>query len=271
MKLNKIDTFLQYERLIMEFSAGKLFSNDYIQAEAADLITHDRLYEAHTASNLFLFVEKSFGRRMYYYIGNIEEIADFSDNENIVTEIIYRGPKFYPEAEIEYLKRCGLSVNLVRDQYCGVYPELTIPHEAETTEVSIAPAHTIAAVRWASELFNTSFDSLSGDFISELEYEWLLENQAILIAKDPSGKLLGALHQEVNKGVAWINHIAVLPDCRGKHVGRSLLSAFITNNHHIERQRYMFWVQHQNTVAINMYEGVGFKYMNRSTISLVKY
>ena len=119
-------------------------------------------------------------------------------------------------------------------------------------------------------MFNDSFDHLSGDYISDDNYNDLLLNKQIIVAKDDNGVLLGALHQTLDKGVAWISHVAVIPEARGKHVGQALLDEFIEKNYTTEKQRYMFWVQQQNTVAVNMYEKKGFKYLNKSTISLIK-
>ena len=125
-------------------------------------------------------------------------------------------------------------------------------------------------VDMACKLFNASFDVLSGDYIPELWYDTLFANGQILIAKDENDHFLGALHQTIDKGVAWISHVAVMPEARGKHVGQALLNAFVENNYTTEKQRYMFWVQQKNEVAVNMYMKKGFKYLNKSTISLIK-
>ena len=48
------------------------------------------------------------------------------------------------------------------------------------------------------------------------------------------------------------------------------MEAFIERNHADEKSRYMLWVQRQNVPAVNMYQQKGFKYINKSTISLIK-
>ena len=139
-----------------------------------------------------------------------------------------------------------------------------------SSSVNIGFAETIDEISWSCSLFNDSFDHLSGDYISDDNYNDLLLNKQIIVAKDDNGVLLGALHQTIDKGVAWISHVAVTLEARGKHVGQALLDEFIEKNYTTEKQRYMFWVQQQNTVAVNMYEKKGFKYLNKSTISLIK-
>lgn len=273
MKINKVNTYTDYQNLMELYVPIKLYTNDYIQAEAADLIVHERLYECHTSSNLFLLVEKDLKNnekayRMYYYIGNVEEIPDFKDSHNWVVEILYRGERFYPQAEIDYLTKCGFTINLIRDQYCGMYKDLLPSSSIEG--ISVECAQDKEEVRKACELFNASFDVLSGDYIPTLWYDALFANGQIIIAKNENGHFLGALHQTIDKGVAWISHVAVVSEARGKHVGQALLNAFVDNNYTTEKQRYMFWVQRQNEIAVNMYVKKGFKYLNKSTISLIK-
>ena len=136
--------------------------------------------------------------------------------------------------------------------------------------MTISFAENLKEVETACLLFNDTFDNLSGDFVSPSLYTKYLEDKQILIAKDSENNFLGALHQTIEKGVAWISHVAVLSEARGKHVGQALLNEFVQRNYTTEKQRYMFWVQKQNTVAVNMYEKKGFKYLNKSTISLIK-
>ncbi len=268
MKLNKIDKIEDYQQLTDAYRINKIFSNDYIQNEVSELISKGLLFEHRTESNLFLFVKRDFGMRMYYYIGNLEEVVDFSSIDNLVIEILYRGEKFYPQEEINYFCRSGFSVNLIRDQYSGMYKDLIKSNTSSS--VNIGFAETIDEISWSCSLFNDSFDHLSGDYISDDNYNDLLLNKQIIVAKDDNGVLLGALHQTIDKGVAWISHVAVTLEARGKHVGQALLDEFIEKNYTTEKQRYMFWVQQQNTVAVNMYEKKGFKYLNKSTISLIK-
>lgn len=266
--LNKITIIDEYSQLIEKYSQNKLFSNDYIQNEAKEYISQNNLFECHTDNNLFLFVKKDTGMRIYYYLRNLEEIIDFSIMNNLVVEIIYRGEKFYPQEEIDYFCKCGFSINLIRDQYSGMYKDLK--KNDTTYSVNVVNAQTIEEISWACSLFNNSFDHLSGDYIPEDCYDKLLLNKQIIVAKNEKNELLGALHQTVDKGVAWISHVAVMPEARGKHVGQALLDAFVENNYTADKQRYMFWVQQQNEVAVNMYVKKGFKYLNKSSISLIK-
>ena len=60
---------------------------------------------------------------------------------------------------------------------------------------------------------------------------------------------------------------------RGKGVGKALVDAFVERNQNPEKKektRYQLWVQRQNEAAVKMYQNKGFKYINKSTISLIK-
>ena len=98
----------------------------------------------------------------------------------------------------------------------------------------------------------------------------MVETNGILIACTADGAFAGALHQKVENNVVWIEHVAVVEQARGHHVGQTLLDAFVQQNMTSEKSRYMFWVQHQNLPAVAMYQKKGFKYIGKSTISLIK-
>lgn len=273
MKPKIVKTYKEYQDLVSLYFTQKEYTNDYIQADVKYYISNNLLYEYHTNYNLFLFVEKEIsdgnkGYRVYYYISNTDEIADFSELTNLVVEIIYRGDGYFPQAEIDYLCKCGFSINLIRDQYYGIYKDLT--RSSDVDNIFVEYASNITEVENACNLFNSSFDVLSGDYIPERYHRQLLDNGLILIAKNKQGEFLGALHQKIDKGIAWISHLAVLPEARGMHVGQALLDIFVNNNYTSDKQRYMLWVQHQNNSAVMMYTKKGFRYLNKSTISLIK-
>lgn len=266
--LRLVNSIAEYTALTERYSENKLFSNDYIQSSVDTIIGSQSLYEMHSEANLFLFVKKNVGYRLYYYVSDTSDIIDISDINNVVVEIIYRGDRFYPQEEIDYLLKCGFCINLIRDAYCGVYKDLKISDI--TTDISVRSATNLDQVKTASILFNNSFDHLSGDYIVESENSSLLHNQQIYIAEDCCGNFMGAIHQTIDRGVAWVSHVAVLPEARGRGVGKTLVVDFIRRNCTTEKQRYMLWVQRDNKAAVSMYENIGFKYINKSTISLIK-
>lgn len=266
MKPQKIEKYEQYVQLVEQFNRKGRFTNDYLQNEAGDLIIHDRLFAICGQDNALLLVQKEGFYRLYYYINNIGELLELPESE-FVTEILFRGEQA-PEAEVKWLADMGFKKNLIRDQYFAKYSLLSTP--IMLIDAKIELAQTIEEVRWAVKLFNDSFDKWSGDFVSDDMCELLFAGQQVLVAKDMSGKLYGALHFENRQGVCWLNHVAVVPEARGKKIGRGLTEAYIEQGHVDDNSRYMLWVQRQNVPAVNLYKKKGFARMNKSTLSMIK-
>lgn len=266
MKPQKIETYEQYVQLMELYNRKGRFTNDYLQNEAADLIIHDRLFAVCGWDNALLFVLKDGFYRLYYYINNIEEQLELPESE-LVAEILFRGENV-PEAEVKWLEGMGFKKNLVRDQYFAKYTSLTQPILIEGVKIEIGT--TIEDILWVIRLFNASFDKWSGDHIPEAQAPLLIQEQAILIAKDQDGNCLGALHFEKRQGGCWLNHVAVVPEARGKKIGRGLVEAYIEQGHVDDNSRYMLWVQRQNVRAVAMYRNKGFAPMNKSTLSMIK-
>ena len=270
MKLKKIETFSRYQEIAERYGQKGCTSNDYIQREAADIIIHDNLYEFCGEKNAFLLVKKDGFWRVYYYLNGYDEDLSL-DGEVLETEILFRGSLGEPVEVVAYMEKCGFKRHLVRDQYTGMYKDLKPAVENE--EIIVQPAQTLTGVQAAFELFNQSFDKYSGDYVSPEVYEGLLANHSVLLAwreNESEAQFVGALHQTVENNVAWVSHVAVKEAARGHHVGLALLDAFVERNMVSEKSRYMLWVQHQNEAAVRMYEKNGFKYVGKSSLSMVK-
>ena len=269
--MKKITDISEYNEILERYGGKGVLSNDYLQSSAPDLIIHDCLYADCQERNAFLFVRKDIGMRMYYYINDLEEKADLSEYDDLVVEILFRTEP--PKAEVEYLIRNGFHINLIRDSYAGTYKDLS-ENYALVPGVIVEKAQTLLAVQTACELFNDSFDRLSGDFIPESSYRSLWESGSILIAwNSDRSSFLGALHQKKEGSLNVIGHVAVVQHARGKRVGKALLDTFVEwnkNPENPERTRYGLWVQRKNEPAVRMYRHAGFKYINKSTLSLIR-
>lgn len=268
MKITKVNNLGRYQEIVDTYKQRGCLCNDYIQQEVADIVNHNYLYEFCGRNNAFLFVQKDTCRRVYYYLNDLEEIYDFSNLGDLLVEIIFRGNSGLPAEEMDYLSKCGFKVNLRRDQYCGIYHELDTSRQIAGISVRLAISK--EEVMMACDLFNKLFDKYSGDFISEVMVDELYNNDSILVAVDDNGNFMGALHQTKIRNVTWASHLAVLSKYRNRGIGRALFDTFIEINKTDERSRYMLWVQANNASAVNMYQKIGFKYTNKSTISMLK-
>lgn len=266
MKPFKIESFEQYCQLVEKYNYKGRLTNDYLQTEAADLIIHNKLFAISGEKNAAFLVSKDGFFRLYYYVNDIEEILSLPSGE-FVSEILFRGEEA-PETDVRWLEKNGFKKNLVRDLFFAKYSSFTQP--IGNKNIIIEFARTIEEVRWAADLFNGNFDKWSGDYISSDMFERLFVEKQVLVAKDKAGVLYGATQFEIKRGVCWWNHLAVVPESRGKNIGRSLMEAYIEQGHQDDNSRYMVWVQRQNMVAVTMYKNKGFQPMNKSTLSMIK-
>ena len=267
MELIQIKTFEQYSQLVERYNCKGRLTNDYIQKEVANLIICDSLFGVCGEENAALLVQKEGFQRLYYYINNVDELIELPKGE-YVTEILFRGGNV-PETEVNWLEGLGFKKNLIRDQYFAKYTSLTQP--IAINGLKIETATTAEDVLWAINLFNASFDKWSGDFIPKEAAPLLIQEKAILIAKDEKDNRLGVLHLELKLGCMWLNHVAVAKEARGMGVGRGLVEAYIEHGHiNGDNSRYMLWVQRQNKTAVNLYKKKGFTPMNKSSLSMIK-
>lgn len=263
----KIENFTRYQEIIERYGIRDCMTNDYIQREAAELIVHDSLFECCGERNAFLLVKKDGFWRVYYYLNDLDEKL-ILDDEELITEILFRGNMGEPAEQVKYLESCGFKRNLIRDQYFAKYTSLTPP--VFISGIKIETVTNVEDAIWAINLFNASFDKWSGDFIPQVMAPFLVKDNAILVAKDLEGNRLGALHLEKKSGVMWLNHVAVTEVSRGKGVGLGLVEAYIEQGHVDDNSRYQLWVQRANTPAIKLYQKKGFTYINKSTLSMIK-
>lgn len=268
MMLKKISEFSHYQKIVDSYKRKGCLTNDYLYNEARELIIHDCLYECCGENNAFLFVKKEECLRLYYYLNDLTETLNFDIDDNLVVEILFRGSLGTPGEEIDYLKKSGFEPYLRRDQYSAMYKDLAVSEEVKDVVVQVAKS--IDLVEWACLFLNATFDHYTGDYIASEDYQTILDDGGMLIACSSTGELLGALHQSINKGVAILSHVAVIPKARGCHVGQALLNAFVEHNHVDEKSRYMLWVQTQNKPAVQMYQKKGLKYVGKSTLSMLK-
>ena len=119
--MKKVNDYNAYLSLVEKYNQKNCYSNDYIQKEVEDLIVAQRLYSDEYTDNLFFFVDKGIGKRVYYYINNLTEFADFSQYKDLLVEILFRGEA--PGQLVDYFSHCGFRVNLIRDQYAAMYKD----------------------------------------------------------------------------------------------------------------------------------------------------
>lgn len=266
--MKQIIDVIEYKSIVETYRRDGVLSNDYLHKEVHTLVSNGLLYVDCHKDNLFIFVKRDAGIRVYYYLNNLDEPVDFSNYKDLILEILFRND--IPYREVNFFEAKGFKRNLIRDQYSGLYKDLLL-EGSKSPQYYVRTANSYMEVQDACELFNSTFDRLSGDYIPETMYQELLDSGKILVVRDKTKHhLLGALHQDREGVVNILRHVAVVKYARGIGVGKAILSAFIERNHIDEKTRYMLWVQRQNESAVNMYKKIGFKFLNKSTVSLIK-
>lgn len=266
MKMVQI-TAARYVAIVEQYNRQGVIVNDYILGESTTLAEESRLYGICGKDNAVILVKSPVGMRVYYYINNLDERVELPQGDYVI-EVLFRQAIGFSDCEVGYWERIGFKKNLVRDQYCC--PIRDIIDCGRPSEETVGPAESIGEVADACNLFNSSFDHLSGDYISEAEFPALLAEGQILVARGKNGDILGALHHQKSEKVSWLHHLAVKSEARGKGVGSCLCGKWIEIDRVSDKTRFMLWVQRQNAPAVSLYEKMGFKHNGKSSLSLIK-
>lgn len=269
MKVVKITNITQVENIRDKYFIKNCLTNNYLMLdEYENLIMEERIYAICAQKNSCYLVKKDKCFRVYYYINDVAEAIELDSSDDFVLEILFRGEKNYPANEIAYWESCGFKTHLIRNQYEAPFRDLQMETE-DLFEGDIDFADELEDVLFAVELFNSVFDPYSGDYISQEQIRRLLDERNILIAYK-NGLRAGALHFYYKSNRVWLGHVAVLDKYRGQHLGSALVDTYIRKNAENNSVRFSLWVQQQNQTAINMYQRKGFRYVNKSTISMLK-
>lgn len=268
MRYGKFKDFADYENLLRKFRKKSSLTNNYMLSdEIAYYISINKLFYHLSEYNAAILLEKETCFRVYYYINDLAERFIFSPEFNYAIEILYRGDLFYPKEEISYWQNCGFVPNLIRDFYIAKYSDMQLV-EPNMNGVTIEYASTIDDVLYAMRLFNNSFDPYTGDYLDESLAPIFLEKRNLLLAYC-DGLRKGACHFYEKNKVIYLGHLSVEISSRGKKIGTLLMNTLINSTVVNDRSRYALWVQRQNESAIKLYQNIGYKYNNKSTISLL--
>ncbi len=220
MKLQGAENIEEITGIINKFTRKGCVSNNYLlPAELNSAVDNSDLLFCHSESNLYLFLKKPGDfLRLYYVLNDLNERPSFETDFPLMTEILFRGNTGMPEKETMFLQSIGFRVNLQRDQYSA---------DASGIE-GLPPAYTpsIEVTKEAVELFNGSFDKLSGDFIPAEDIPQLFEDKRILCVLREDNILNGALEITIQGKNAWISHLAVSAEARRQGIANRKIWMF---------------------------------------------
>lgn len=266
--MTKVESVERYQEIVRQYNRKGCVANDYIQMEVASLIACGALYEQCEANNAFLFVRKSVGFRMYYYLNDFSSMPMLA-NENYEVELLHRTMVGVPEREVAYLLRLGFSKAQLRVQLAGVCSKMT-PSVGKYVGFEVGFARDEQEVGAAAELFNSLFDPLTGEHVSVDEYSRLLNERQIIVARDADGAFLGAAHVRKAGRVTELVHLAVVPAARRRGVGRALCDYMVERCKDDEKSRFVLFTQADNEKALSLYQGKGFVLTGKASRSMVR-
>lgn len=267
MIYNEVYSLEQYYELFNKYKKSGCLSNNYLmQDELESFIDGALLGYICSDENIVFFVDKGTCYRLYFLLNNLDQIFIFDKQVNYAIEILYRGERYYPSKEIDYWKKCGFDINLVRDYYQGIFSSMNLIDIKN--EVKILYARNEMEVLKGIRLFNNSFDPYTGDYIDEYKAKEILESRQLLIAYIDDEPVGFCQFYEKNKTI-YLAHIAVNTNYRGRKIGRQLVEAMIRVGEKKSKMRYSLWVQQRNDVAVKMYQSIGYRYAGKSTLSML--
>ena len=265
MSANRIADFAELNRLLEAYCRPKSLTNNYMmRTQVERIVQSGRLSYCCTENNLALLVEQARCQRVYYYLNDLSEPLLLADGA-FVLEIVHRAGGF-PLAESDYWQRSGWSPHISRVLYEAKYDDIEL--YSEDCGCDVRPASSLGEVEYAVNLFNSTFDPYTGDYIEVTECESLLARGVILIAL-VGGEPRAALHYDTQSGKNVLAHIVVEPELRGQGIARQLVSEFVSVCRNVN-SRYSLWVRQDNSSAQNLYKKMGFRLTNKYSFSMLK-
>lgn len=255
--------------IVEKYFIRHTLTNSYVLIdEYKEYIQQQRLFYIANENNLILLIRKNGFYRLYYYINNINEHMLLDVSEPIVMEILYRGEKDVPHEAMKYWQNSGFKEHLTRDLMVASFQQLNMPSKV-AEGVTLKHASTQEEITFTRDLLIKSLDAYTGDILTIEEVEQFAENKNIICAYCED-KPAGALQFEIKNKVVWLGHIVVDSGYRGKGIANELVRKYITDNASQPNTRYHLWVIRNNEGAVHLYRKFGFKYGNRSTVSMLK-
>ena len=253
-------------------SASFKWSNNYMLLEELKIhIKAEKLFLVQKSSDsLVILVQRGTFFRLYYQTNKLKDIQSIEVNQAVVQEIIYRGPNFYPQEEVDAWKQRGFEVHMARDNYFLNSKGLVSSDLKDSEDFSgIKPIENEVDIQKADEMIRTYLDPYTGDILSMEKLSAFSANEDLL-GIYVENELAGVVQGEFKNKLYWLGHMVVDEAYRGQRLSTKLLKAYLLKGLSLNCRQFQLWVLQDNEPALGLYKKHGFKYLNRSTISLLK-
>ncbi len=247
------------------------FTNSYMLPD--EMIEHIRkgsLFYLEQDNGLVLLLKKEGFYRIYYYLRDLNTEIKLHSDQALVQELIYRGPDHFPESEVNFWIKNGFQKYLQRDNYCLNANCLNQDAlRSSLVELEIRSLYEMKEIDRADHLIRTYLDRYTGDILTKRELK-IFGEQDDLIGIFLKGNLAGVLQAEFKNNVYWLGHMVVDQAHRGLNLSTHLLKAYLARGLELNCRQFQLWVIYDNSPALGLYHKYGFKFLNKSTISLLK-
>ena len=212
-----------------------------------------------TENGLFLLEDCGSFYRCYYYLSPTERPGSLRVDRETVIEFPFTGePNSNQLLQIEKLHELGF----VKDRESGMMsctPDKLIRHPLpDALQICSASEGEIAEIL---NLLDRTFDARFAFLPTKEELLSAVAEDRVLVAMR-DGRIVAALHAGFEKTVAAIRHVAVVEDCRGCGLGKSIVEAY--HRRFAERATaFQHWVDLHNTPALSMYQSFGYAFSLR--------
>lgn len=271
-RMEQIVSLPHLDELFEQFFLKQTLTNNYILAkDYQQYIEEKRLWFTSEGDNVFFFLEKEGFFRLYYFLN--EEASPYSTVVNlpVVLEILFRGDKKYPEQQVTFWQASGFKKHLRRDCYFLKASDATELGEQDMSVhgFTMKKATSLQECKYAKQLIDNHLDPYTGDILSLQELEGFASRGYVYIAYQNETPC-GILQANLKNSVFWLDHIVVDQSFRGMGISKVLIDYFLQDGITKECSKFQLWVISDNLPAVNLYKKYNFRYLNKSTISMLK-
>ena len=266
MKL--ISSIEVFEKLLTTFNKKGAMSNFYmLNNEYSKHLESNDFYFYKDAQNLYIYHYRQEYFKLFYFINDLSRFY-FNPDVSLpqVLEIVYRGKKHYPSKQINFWKSSGFESHLCRDNY---YLKNTQVSLNTITDVRVVCAKSNQEILYAKKLIEDNLDRYTADQLSLSQVKQFAKNNLLYIAYH-GDKPCGMLQAHVKNNVFWLGHIVVHSSFRGRGVAKALVEYYLKSGKKLNCNQFQLWVIKDNIAAVNLYKKYGYRYLNKSTYSMLK-
>lgn len=268
--MNKCVDFAELQRVLKPFEESSAYTNQYmLPDELQEHISKGNLHYLKDGNYLLLLVDRGKFFRAYYYLKSLEYTFPINLDKPVVQELLYRGSRKFPQDEVQFWNKCGFENYIGRDCY---FLKPTDEPQSLFKEESYVTVDYLSKEGYLLDARNMIIDYLdtyTGDMLSYDDlrnYAMRSELYGVFI----HDKLAGILQAELKNKVFWLGHMVVKSEFRGLGLSKVLLKKYLQDGMQRNCRQFQLWVINDNKPAVALYKNHGFKYLNKSTLSLLK-